>query len=90
MLFCLWLAEVENQTGQRVKTLWFDNGGEYPSIQTVPLPKGDTAPKDHSIHTHVEWSSGTDQPDDPRESGDNAPTLQTEAGILGRSTTDDR
>ena len=30
-VFSRWLAEVENRTRQKVKTLWFDNGGKYTS-----------------------------------------------------------
>ena len=30
-VFSRWLAEVENRTGQRVKTLWSDKGREYTS-----------------------------------------------------------
>ena len=30
-VFSRWLAEMENRTGQRVKTLRSDNGGEYTS-----------------------------------------------------------
>ena len=30
-VFSRWLTELENRTRHRVKTLWFDNGGEYTS-----------------------------------------------------------
>ena len=88
-VFSQWLAEVENRTRQTVKTLMSDNEGEYPTraFKQYLSEKG-IWPKDHPIHTHTEWSSGTDQPNDPRERNGNALALQTEAGILGRRIVD--
>ena len=55
------------------------------SLQTLPLYKRDQEPNDRSIYTHEKWSSRLDQPDEPRESNNNVPTLWTEARIKGRS-----
>ena len=55
-VFTRWLVEVENWLGYEVKTLWSDNGGEYTfwSLQTILFQQRDLAPKDRSLHSHVE------------------------------------
>ena len=55
------------------------------SLHKVPIRKRDQTSTDHSLHPNAERCIRTNELDDPRKSDGNAPTIKTQAEILGRS-----
>ena len=62
-----WKAEIENQTGRKIKYLHSDNGGEYRHERFMEFCKQQGITRHFTVkeilNSTTEWRSGKDEPD---------------------------